>query len=100
MNSARSPRKSKRSRAPLPPLALKYIWRKEEKLHLNVFYLDVPAGVSACGQSVFAAVAFFYGGYLPLKWQLLAMVALGFAGTLCFFAVERTQSVSADSQED
>nr|XP_040046299.1 LOW QUALITY PROTEIN: UNC93-like protein MFSD11 [Gasterosteus aculeatus aculeatus] len=51
-------------------------------------------------QSVFAAVAFFYGGYLPLKWQLLAMVALGFAGTLCFFAVERTQSVSADSQED
>uniref|UniRef100_G3PLP2 UNC93-like protein MFSD11 n=1 Tax=Gasterosteus aculeatus aculeatus TaxID=481459 RepID=G3PLP2_GASAC len=33
-------------------------------------------------------------------WQLLAMVALGFAGTLCFFAVERTQSVSADSQED
>uniref|UniRef100_G3PLN9 Major facilitator superfamily domain containing 11 n=1 Tax=Gasterosteus aculeatus aculeatus TaxID=481459 RepID=G3PLN9_GASAC len=39
-------------------------------------------------------------GTCPLKWQLLAMVALGFAGTLCFFAVERTQSVSADSQED
>ncbi|KAL6102580.1 uncharacterized protein ACO6RY_02163 [Pungitius sinensis] len=50
-------------------------------------------------QSVFAAVAFFYSGYLLLKWQLLLMVALGFAGTLCFFAVERTQSFSADLQE-
>ncbi|XP_054463257.1 UNC93-like protein MFSD11 [Anoplopoma fimbria] len=50
-------------------------------------------------QSVFAAVAFFYGGYLLLKWQLLMMVILGFTGTLCFFAVERMQSYSVDLQE-
>uniref|UniRef100_A0A672YBK5 Major facilitator superfamily domain containing 11 n=1 Tax=Sphaeramia orbicularis TaxID=375764 RepID=A0A672YBK5_9TELE len=40
-------------------------------------------------QSVFAAVAFFYSGYLMLMWQLLLMIALGFTGTLCFFMVER-----------
>uniref|UniRef100_A0A3B5KBZ5 UNC93-like protein MFSD11 n=1 Tax=Takifugu rubripes TaxID=31033 RepID=A0A3B5KBZ5_TAKRU len=40
-------------------------------------------------QSVFAAVAFFYSGYLMLTWQLLLMVILGFGGTLCFFMVER-----------
>ncbi|KAK9534720.1 hypothetical protein VZT92_007149 [Zoarces viviparus] len=50
-------------------------------------------------QSVFAAVAFFYSGYLLLKWQLLMMVILGFTGTLCFFTVERTQSASGDLQE-
>ncbi|XP_068583979.1 UNC93-like protein MFSD11 [Cebidichthys violaceus] len=50
-------------------------------------------------QSVFAAVAFFYSGYLLLKWQLLLMVVLGFTGTLCFFTVERTQSFSGDVQE-
>lgn len=50
-------------------------------------------------QSVFAAVAFFYSGYLVLKWQLLLMVILGFSGTLCFFVVERTQTVSVDLQE-
>lgn len=50
-------------------------------------------------QSVFAAVAFFYSGYLLLKWQLLLMVILGFTGTLCFFVVERTQNVSVDLQE-
>ncbi|XP_037649136.1 UNC93-like protein MFSD11 [Sebastes umbrosus] len=50
-------------------------------------------------QSVFAAVAFFYSGYLVLKWQLLLMVILGFTGTLCFFVVERTQNVSVDLQE-
>ncbi|XP_029946162.1 UNC93-like protein MFSD11 isoform X1 [Salarias fasciatus] len=50
-------------------------------------------------QSVFAAVAFFYGGYLLLMWQLLLMVVLGFAGTLCFFVVERTQNFAADIQE-
>ncbi|XP_031718111.1 UNC93-like protein MFSD11 [Anarrhichthys ocellatus] len=50
-------------------------------------------------QSVFAAVAFFYSGYLLLKWQLLMMVILGFTGTLCFFTVERTQSFSGDLQE-
>ncbi|KAM6913770.1 UNC93-like protein MFSD11 isoform 1-T1 [Lycodopsis pacificus] len=50
-------------------------------------------------QSVFAAVAFFYSGYLLLKWQLLLMVVLGFTGTLCFFTVERTQSFSGDLQE-
>ncbi|XP_074512129.1 UNC93-like protein MFSD11 [Sebastes fasciatus] len=49
-------------------------------------------------QSVFAAVAFFYSGYLLLKWQLLLMVILGFTGTLCFFVVERTQNVSVDLQ--
>ncbi|XP_060882598.1 UNC93-like protein MFSD11 [Labrus mixtus] len=51
-------------------------------------------------QSVFAAVAFFYSGYLLLMWQLLLMVVLGFTGTLCFFVVERTQNFSADLQEE
>ncbi|XP_058509290.1 UNC93-like protein MFSD11 [Solea solea] len=50
-------------------------------------------------QSVFAAVAFFYSGYVLLMWQLLLMVILGFAGTLCFFVVERMQNVSGDLQE-
>ncbi|KAA8585297.1 UNC93-like protein MFSD11 [Etheostoma spectabile] len=50
-------------------------------------------------QSVFAAVAFFYSGYLLLKWQLLLMVILGFSGTLCFFVVERMQNFSVDLQE-
>ncbi|XP_068435112.1 UNC93-like protein MFSD11 [Clinocottus analis] len=50
-------------------------------------------------QSVFAAAAFFCSGYLLLKWQLLVMVVLGFVGTLCFFAVERTQSFFVDSPE-
>ncbi|KAI3359660.1 hypothetical protein L3Q82_014049 [Scortum barcoo] len=50
-------------------------------------------------QSVFAAVAFFYSGYLLLMWQLLLMVILGFAGTLCFFVVERMENFSADLQE-
>lgn len=50
-------------------------------------------------QSVFAAVAFFYSGYLLLMWQLLLMVVLGFTGTLCFFVVERTQNFSVDIQE-
>lgn len=51
-------------------------------------------------QSVFAAVAFFYSGYLLLMWQLLMMVVLGFAGTLCFFVVERMQNFSTDSPEE
>lgn len=50
-------------------------------------------------QSIFAAVAFFYSGYLLLMWQLLLMVILGFAGTLCFFVVERMQNLSLDLQE-
>ncbi|XP_072532502.1 UNC93-like protein MFSD11 [Salminus brasiliensis] len=50
-------------------------------------------------QSIFAAVAFFYSGYLLLTWQLLIMVILGFTGTLCFFMVERMQNVSADLPE-
>ncbi|XP_026785699.2 UNC93-like protein MFSD11 [Pangasianodon hypophthalmus] len=50
-------------------------------------------------QSIFAAVAFFYSGYLLLCWQLLIMVILGFMGTLCFFVVERMLSVSADLSE-
>lgn len=50
-------------------------------------------------QSIFAAVAFFYSGYLLLMWQLLLMVILGFAGTLCFFVAERMQNLSADLQE-
>ncbi|CAN9505535.1 unnamed protein product [Ophioblennius macclurei] len=50
-------------------------------------------------QSVFAAVAFFYSGYLLLMWQLLLMVILGFTGTLCFFVVERTQNFVVDIQE-
>uniref|UniRef100_A0A674MET3 UNC93-like protein MFSD11 n=1 Tax=Takifugu rubripes TaxID=31033 RepID=A0A674MET3_TAKRU len=50
-------------------------------------------------QSVFAAVAFFYSGYLMLTWQLLLMVILGFGGTLCFFMVERMQNFSIDLQE-
>lgn len=50
-------------------------------------------------QSVFAAVAFFYSGYLLLMWQLLLMVILGFTGTLCFFVVERMQNLSVDLQE-
>ncbi|XP_074553562.1 UNC93-like protein MFSD11 [Halichoeres trimaculatus] len=51
-------------------------------------------------QSVFAAVAFFYSGYLLLMWQLLMMVILGFAGTLCFFVVERMQNFSGEQLED
>ncbi|KAM8824841.1 UNC93-like protein MFSD11 isoform 2-T2 [Synchiropus picturatus] len=50
-------------------------------------------------QSVFAAVAFFYSGYLLLMWQLLLMVVLGFTGTLCFFIVERMQNGATDVQE-
>ncbi|XP_069004868.1 UNC93-like protein MFSD11 [Embiotoca jacksoni] len=50
-------------------------------------------------QSVCAAVAFFYSGSLLLMWQLLLMVILGFAGTLCFFVVERMQNISGDLQE-
>uniref|UniRef100_A0A673MVB1 UNC93-like protein MFSD11 n=1 Tax=Sinocyclocheilus rhinocerous TaxID=307959 RepID=A0A673MVB1_9TELE len=33
-------------------------------------------------QSIFAAVAFFYSGYILLTWQLLVMVVMGFTGTL------------------
>lgn len=58
-----------------------------------------PVKIRARCQSVFAAVAFFYGGYLTLMWQLLLMVVLGFGGTLCFFMVERTQNFSIDLQE-
>nr|XP_020466232.1 UNC93-like protein MFSD11 [Monopterus albus] len=50
-------------------------------------------------QSVFAAVAFFYSGYLLLMWQMLPMIILGFTGTLCFFVVERMQNISVDLQE-
>ncbi|XP_029914833.1 UNC93-like protein MFSD11 [Myripristis murdjan] len=50
-------------------------------------------------QSIFAAVAFFYSGYILLTWQLLLMVILGFTGTLCFFMVERMQNFSVDFQE-
>ncbi|KAK2833228.1 hypothetical protein Q5P01_017117 [Channa striata] len=50
-------------------------------------------------QSVFAAAAFFYSGYLMLTWQLLLLVILGFTGTLCFFVVERIQIVSVDFQD-
>ncbi|KAG7223149.1 hypothetical protein INR49_015757 [Caranx melampygus] len=50
-------------------------------------------------QSVFAAVAFFYSGYVLLMWQLLLMIILGFTGTLCFFVVERMQNFSVDYQE-
>uniref|UniRef100_A0A8C6K5Y4 Major facilitator superfamily domain containing 11 n=1 Tax=Nothobranchius furzeri TaxID=105023 RepID=A0A8C6K5Y4_NOTFU len=51
-------------------------------------------------QSVSAAVAFFYSGYLLLMWQLLLLVILGFTGTLCFFVVERMQDFTTDLQED
>ncbi|XP_024270071.1 UNC93-like protein MFSD11 isoform X2 [Oncorhynchus tshawytscha] len=51
-------------------------------------------------QSIFAAVAFFYSGYLLLTWQLLIMVILGFTGTLCFFMVERIQNFSVDLQQE
>ncbi|XP_075894723.1 UNC93-like protein MFSD11 [Nelusetta ayraudi] len=50
-------------------------------------------------QSVCAAVAFFYCGHLMLSWQLLLMVVLGFAGTLCFFVVERMENFSIDLLE-
>ncbi|XP_072224758.1 UNC93-like protein MFSD11 [Leuresthes tenuis] len=50
-------------------------------------------------QSVSAAMAFFYSGYLLLMWQLLLMVILGFTGTLCFFVVERMQDFPVDLQE-
>ncbi|KAL0992838.1 hypothetical protein UPYG_G00099210 [Umbra pygmaea] len=50
-------------------------------------------------QSIFAAVAFFYSGYLLLTWQLLIMIILGFTGTLCFFMVERIQNFSVDLQQ-
>lgn len=45
-------------------------------------------------QSIFAAIAFLYSGYLLLTWQLLVMVLLGFTGTLCFFVVERMHNTS------
>uniref|UniRef100_A0A3Q3B9U9 UNC93-like protein MFSD11 n=1 Tax=Kryptolebias marmoratus TaxID=37003 RepID=A0A3Q3B9U9_KRYMA len=51
-------------------------------------------------QSVSAAVAFFYSGYLLLMWQLLLLVILGFTGTLCFFIVEKMQDLPADLLED
>uniref|UniRef100_A0A673VWE1 UNC93-like protein MFSD11 n=1 Tax=Salmo trutta TaxID=8032 RepID=A0A673VWE1_SALTR len=51
-------------------------------------------------QSIFAAVTFFYSGYLLLTWQLLIMVILGFTGTLCFFMVERIQNFSVDLQQE
>ncbi|XP_041719033.2 UNC93-like protein MFSD11 [Coregonus clupeaformis] len=51
-------------------------------------------------QSIFAAVAFFYSGYLLLTWQLLLMVILGFIGTLCFFMVERIKNFSVDLQQE
>ncbi|MBN3303300.1 MFS11 protein, partial [Amia calva] len=50
-------------------------------------------------QSICAAVAFFYSGYLLLPWQLLIMVILGFTGTLCFFLVEKMQDISVDLHE-
>lgn len=34
-----------------------------------------------------------------LSWQLLLMVVLGFAGTLCFFVVERMENFSIDLLE-
>ncbi|XP_077474729.1 UNC93-like protein MFSD11 [Stigmatopora argus] len=40
-------------------------------------------------QSILAALAFFYSNFLALSWQLLIMVALGFVGTLTFFAAKR-----------
>ncbi|KAJ8253649.1 hypothetical protein COCON_G00202610 [Conger conger] len=45
-------------------------------------------------QSICAALAFFYSGYLLLTWQLLLMVLLGFMGTLCFFLVEKMQNLT------
>ncbi|KAL4659019.1 UNC93-like protein MFSD11 isoform X1 [Arapaima gigas] len=50
-------------------------------------------------QSICAAAAFFYSGYLLLSWQLMVMVVLGFAGTLSFFLVERMQNVSAEPRQ-
>ncbi|CAL8285697.1 unnamed protein product [Boreogadus saida] len=50
-------------------------------------------------QSIFAALAFFYSGYLLLRWQLLLMVILGFTGTLGFFLVERMQNISVDTHD-
>jgi hypothetical protein len=44
-------------------------------------------------------LAFFYSGYLLLRWQLLLMVILGFTGTLGFFLVERMQNISVDTHE-
>ncbi|KTF71258.1 hypothetical protein cypCar_00045616 [Cyprinus carpio] len=55
--------------------------------------------IQSLSQSMFAAVAFFYSGYILLTWQLLVMVIMGFTGTLCFFMVERMQNMSADIQE-
>ncbi|XP_062868494.1 UNC93-like protein MFSD11 [Trichomycterus rosablanca] len=50
-------------------------------------------------QSVSAAVAFFYSGYLLLSWQLLIMVIMGFIGTLGFFVVEQILNASTDLPE-
>ncbi|XP_076865367.1 UNC93-like protein MFSD11 isoform X2 [Brachyhypopomus gauderio] len=61
---------------------------------LGCIYMDQSAPAFAVFkfvQSVFAATAFFYSGYVLLRWQLLLMVVLGFTGTLCFFVVERSQ---------
>ncbi|XP_035262166.1 UNC93-like protein MFSD11 isoform X4 [Anguilla anguilla] len=50
-------------------------------------------------QSLCAAGAFFYSGYLLLSWQLLAMVLLGISGTFCFFLVEKMQDAPIDFPE-
>lgn len=65
---------------------------------MNNFTKLAVTNLSVC-QSVFAAVAFFYSGYLLLSWQLLIMVIMGFMGTLCFFIMERMLNVSADLPE-
>lgn len=63
------------------------------------YELDSVSIKRSLSQSVFAAVAFFYSGYVLLTWQLLVMVIMGFTGTLCFFMVERMQNMSFDTHE-
>lgn len=75
------------------------IHRAAETYLTNDAFFPVKLRARAVCQSVFAAVAFFYSGYLMLMWQLLLMVILGFSGTLCFFLVERMQIFSIDLQE-
>uniref|UniRef100_A0AAY5EA48 Major facilitator superfamily domain containing 11 n=1 Tax=Electrophorus electricus TaxID=8005 RepID=A0AAY5EA48_ELEEL len=70
---------------------------------LGCIYMDQSAPAFAIFkfvQSIFAAMAFFYSGYVLLSWQLLVMVVLGFTGTLCFFVVEKAQNTLAESHSE
>uniref|UniRef100_A0A667WPJ2 Major facilitator superfamily domain containing 11 n=1 Tax=Myripristis murdjan TaxID=586833 RepID=A0A667WPJ2_9TELE len=52
-------------------------------------------------QSIMAALAFLYSNFLPLHWQLLILVLVGFLGSLSFFVSEwLAESSRLDSDYD